>query len=154
MFTQWSFELFLVSGPAVSTVQAVARDSAALQVSLLQLDAELTRLSASFLAGPRLSRLDCEVLPKLHHLRVAADYLKAAASNIHTQTLVCRLDGYSPLTELPQVLSIIPQDFSIPAGLTGIWRYLHAGYNQPIFRQVQTAHWARRRKLFLSFSGL
>jgi len=117
MFTQWSFELFLVSGPAVSTVQAVARDSAALQVSLLQLDAELTRLSASFLAGPRLSRLDCEVLPKLHHLRVAADYLK---------------------------------DFSIPAGLTGIWRYLHAGYNQPIFRQTCPPdqeiclHWADR----------
>ena len=57
-------------------VQAVSRDSSALEHSLAKLDSFLSRLPSSFLCGDTLSHLDCEILPKLHHHRVAAGVLK------------------------------------------------------------------------------
>ena len=56
--------------------QSVSRDSQALEVSLSKLDFFLSRLSTPFLSGNSMSHLDCEILPKLHHLRVAASVLK------------------------------------------------------------------------------
>ena len=56
--------------------QAVSRDSSALDQSLSKLDRFLSRLPSSFLCGDAISHLDCEILPKLHHLRVAAWILK------------------------------------------------------------------------------
>ena len=56
--------------------QSVSRDSRALEVSLSKLDYFLSRLTTPFLSGNTMSHLDCEILPKLHHLRVAASVLK------------------------------------------------------------------------------
>ncbi|CAL4229420.1 unnamed protein product, partial [Meganyctiphanes norvegica] len=56
-----------------------------------------------FLVSSQLTHLDCEVLPKLQHLRVAAKELK---------------------------------DYDIPMHLRGFWRYLHAGYTNPVFVQT------------------
>ena len=81
----------------------MTRNSQSLEVSLSLLDEFLSTLSTPFLSGSDLSHLDCEVLPKLHHLRVAASVLR----------------GYH-----------------IPATYTSLWRYLHHGYNHPVFRTV------------------
>ena len=95
----------------------MTRNSQALEVSLSLLDEFLSTLTTPFLSGRDLSHLDCEVLPKLHHLRVAASILR----------------GYS-----------------IPATYTSLWRYLHHGYNHPVFRrscppdQEIVLHWAGR----------
>ena len=97
--------------------QSVSRDSRALEVSLSKLDYFLSRLTTPFLSGNTMSHLDCEILPKLHHLRVAASVLK----------------GYE-----------------IPARLSSVWRYLHQGYNSPVFSkscppdQEILLHWADR----------
>jgi len=98
-------------------IKAVSRDSSALDQSLSKLDRFLSRLPSSFLCGDAISHLDCEILPKLHHLRVAAWILKG---------------------------------FCISANYSGIWRYLHSGYNSPIFSkscppdQEIVLHWADR----------
>jgi len=98
-------------------IKAVSRDSFALEQSLAKLDSFLSRLSSPFLCGDSLSHLDCEILPKLHHLRVAAGVLKG---------------------------------FSIVNSHSGLWRYLHCGYNSPIFMkscppdQEIVLHWADR----------
>ena len=95
----------------------MSRDSRALEVSLSKLDYFLSRLPSPFLSGNTMSHLDCEILPKLHHLRVAAGVLK----------------GYQ-----------------IPARLSSVWRYLHQGYNSPVFSkacppdQEILLHWADR----------
>ena len=95
----------------------MSRDSRALEVSLSKLDYFLSRLPSPFLSGNTMSHLDCEILPKLHHLRVAAGVLK----------------GYQ-----------------IPASLSSVWRYLHQGYNSPVFSkscppdQEILLHWADR----------
>ena len=97
--------------------QSVSRDSQALEVSLSKLDFFLSRLPTPFLSGNSMTHLDCEILPKLHHLRVAASVLK----------------GYQ-----------------IPPSLTSLWRYLHQGYNSPVFSkscppdQEILLHWADR----------
>ena len=98
-------------------IKSVSRDSLALESSLIRLDGFLSTLTSTFLSGDTLSHLDCEMLPKLHHLRVAAAVLK----------------GYH-----------------IPSSLTNLWRYLHHGYNDPVFNkscppdQEIVLHWADR----------
>lgn len=57
-------------------IKSVSRDSHALEQSLSRLDQFLYHLPTSFLNGNSLSHLDCEILPKLHHLRVASAVLK------------------------------------------------------------------------------
>ena len=58
-------------------IKAVSKDSSALDAELRRLDSYLRRNAEwRFLAGDRLTHLDCEVLPKLHHARVAAARLK------------------------------------------------------------------------------
>jgi len=80
-------------------------DSSALEQSLSKLDAFLSKIPShsTFLFGDFLSLQDCELLPKLHHLRVAA----AALKNFHISAEYCN-----------------------------IWRYLHHGYSNSIFRQT------------------
>ena len=57
-------------------IKAVSKDSSALDAELRRLDAYLRRNEFRFLGGNTLSHLDCEILPKLHHMRVAAARLK------------------------------------------------------------------------------
>lgn len=104
-------------------IKSMSRDSRALEARLEAALSRLDQLLASlpstspFLAGPDLGQLDCELLPKLHHVRVAASVLR----------------GYH-----------------IPASLSSVWRYLHHGYNHPVFRracppdQEIVLHWADR----------
>ena len=57
-------------------VKSVSRDGHALKSELKRLDSHLQRLDTRYFFGNELTRFDCEVLPKLHHLRVAGRHLK------------------------------------------------------------------------------
>ena len=58
-------------------IKSVSRDSTSLKTELKRLDDHLQRQPQyKYIFGNSLTRLDCEVLPKLHHLRVAASHLK------------------------------------------------------------------------------
>lgn len=99
-------------------IKSVSRDSTSLKTDLKRLDDHLQHQpECKYMFGNDLTRLDCEVLPKLHHLRVAAFHLKG---------------------------------FEIPAGYSGIWRYLNNAYNDDIFLrtcppdQEIVLHWASR----------
>ena len=59
-------------------IKSVSRESTSLKTDLKRLDEHLQMQPAEskYIFGDELTRLDCEVLPKLHHLRVAAFHLK------------------------------------------------------------------------------
>lgn len=64
-------------------IRGVAKDSSHLETELKNIDVHLTIISDKnddeaklFLCGPKPSLLDCEVLPKLHQVRVAAAGIK------------------------------------------------------------------------------
>lgn len=58
-------------------IKSVSKDASALIAELNRLDDLLKGTTTRFLLGDSLSHLDCEVLPKLHHVRVAASILKS-----------------------------------------------------------------------------
>jgi len=64
-------------------IKSVSKDSSALVSELHRLDDLLRRTTTRFLLGDSLSHLDCEVLPKLHHVRVAASALKSLTIPSH-----------------------------------------------------------------------
>lgn len=61
-------------------VRDVSKDASHLEAELRRIDCYLrnasSRNNSVFLCGPSLSFLDCEVLPKLHQVRVAAAGIK------------------------------------------------------------------------------
>ena len=58
-------------------IKSVARDPTSLKTDLKRLDDHLQHQpECKYMFGNNLTKLDCEVLPKLHHLRVAAFHLK------------------------------------------------------------------------------
>lgn len=58
-------------------IKSVSRDPTSLTMDLKRLDEHLQHQpECKYIFGNELTRLDCEVLPKLHHLRVAAFHLK------------------------------------------------------------------------------
>lgn len=58
-------------------IKSVSRDSGqGLRSELKRLDNHLSKLDTRYFFGDGLTRFDCEVLPKLHHLRVAGRHLK------------------------------------------------------------------------------
>ena len=59
-------------------IKSVSRESTSLKTDLKRLDEylQLQPAESKYIFGDELTRLDCEVLPKLHHLRVAAFHLK------------------------------------------------------------------------------
>ena len=59
-------------------IKSVSREATSLKTDLKRLDEYLQQQPAEckYIFGNELTRLDCEVLPKLHHLRVAAFHLK------------------------------------------------------------------------------
>lgn len=58
-------------------IKSVSRESTSLKTDLKRLDDHLQQQpECKYIFGNELTRLDCEVLPKLHHLRVAAFHLK------------------------------------------------------------------------------
>ena len=57
-------------------MKAVSQDPSHLEAELRKLDAFLAAAPGPFLCGARLTQLDCEVMPKLQHLRVACAALK------------------------------------------------------------------------------
>ena len=81
----------------------MTRNSQSLEVSLSLLDEFLSTLTTPFLSGTDLSHLDCEVLPKLHHLRVAASILRGKDNNGMWKLLLMELFGFcygAPTTAL------------------------------------------------------
>lgn len=71
-------------------IKSVSRDPGALLAELGRLDQHLRGLNTRYLFGDCLSRLDCEVLPKLHHLRVASAKLKRLEIPPHDLTGIWR----------------------------------------------------------------
>ncbi|XP_037091685.1 chloride intracellular channel exl-1-like [Pollicipes pollicipes] len=57
-------------------MKAVSRDPSHLEAELRKLDAFLAEAPGPFLCGARLTQLDCELMPKLQHLRVACAAMK------------------------------------------------------------------------------
>uniref|UniRef100_A0A915I3T3 CLIC N-terminal domain-containing protein n=1 Tax=Romanomermis culicivorax TaxID=13658 RepID=A0A915I3T3_ROMCU len=57
-------------------IKDVNRDSKFLEAELRKFDAFLTESKTKFLCSNELSYLDCEMLPKLHHVRLACARLK------------------------------------------------------------------------------
>lgn len=57
-------------------IKEVSKDPAHLLAELTKLNTYLQRTQHRFLCGDQLTHLDCELLPKLQHLRVATSYLK------------------------------------------------------------------------------
>lgn len=57
-------------------IKSVSKDCAAVEQELARLDMFLSTITTRYLTGEYLSHLDCEILPKLHHLRVASSNLK------------------------------------------------------------------------------
>ena len=54
----------------------MSRDPGTLKADLKRLDSHLAKLDTRFFFGDVMTRFDCEVLPKLHHLRVAGKHLR------------------------------------------------------------------------------
>lgn len=61
-------------------MRGVSKDSSQLEAELAYIDNHLATISGSsekfYLCGERPSLIDCEVLPKLHQVRVAAQEIK------------------------------------------------------------------------------
>lgn len=57
-------------------VKEVSKDSSGLAIELAKLDEYLVKTGHPYLCTTNLTHIDCELLPKLHHVRVAANYLK------------------------------------------------------------------------------
>lgn len=64
-------------------IKQVSKDSQQLENELHALDSFLGSQGSTFLCADRLSHLDLEVLPKLHHIRVASTNLKQFAIPTH-----------------------------------------------------------------------
>ncbi|XP_067946609.1 chloride intracellular channel Clic-like [Watersipora subatra] len=82
-------------------IKGVTNSSAALVRELVKIDHFLENVSTPFMDGKSLTHVDCLLLPKLQHIRVAAK---------------------------------VYRDFDIPMDLKHLWRYLHSGYANKIFR--------------------
>jgi len=57
-------------------IKEVSKDSTQLLTELQKLNNYLNSCGTQFLCGDTITLIDCEVLPKLHHIRIAARYLK------------------------------------------------------------------------------
>lgn len=57
-------------------IKDVSKDPSQLEAELSKIDSYLSSVNYKYLCGDILTHLDCELLPKLHHLRVAAKALK------------------------------------------------------------------------------
>ncbi|XP_035206764.1 chloride intracellular channel exl-1-like [Stegodyphus dumicola] len=57
-------------------VKDVSKDASQLESELRKIDTYLGTIETKFLCANHLTHLDCELLPKLHQVRVAAKYLK------------------------------------------------------------------------------
>lgn len=57
-------------------VKDVSKDSSQLEAELAKIDDVLGARTTQFLCGDHMTHLDCELLPKIHHIRIAAKALK------------------------------------------------------------------------------
>ncbi|UYV68651.1 CLIC6 [Cordylochernes scorpioides] len=57
-------------------IKEVSKDSASLAIELKRLNQYIVNTNTKFLCSDHLCHLDCEVLPKIHHVRIATMYLK------------------------------------------------------------------------------
>lgn len=86
---------------------------------LVTVDRYLARTGNRYLCGDFITHLDCLMLPKLQHIRVAAAAFK---------------------------------DFTIPARLTALWRYLGNAYTSETFRRTCPSdqqivhHWSEKKE--------
>lgn len=68
-------------------MRGVAKDSSSLELELVRVDSYLASViersscDKLFLCGEKPSHIDCEVLPKLHQVRVAAEGIKGRLHN-------------------------------------------------------------------------
>lgn len=57
-------------------IRDVSSSAQSLEVELEKIDAYLKSNNYKFLCGNQLSKLDCSLLPRLQHIRVASEYIK------------------------------------------------------------------------------
>lgn len=100
----------------------------ALLSQLIKIDEHLGRRGHRFLTGDTLCCFDCELMPRLQHIRVAG-----AIHRIHsfefisifilTHSMCCNAGKYF-------------MDFDIPTSLMHLWRYMYHMYHLDAFTQV------------------
>ncbi|KAG8200716.1 hypothetical protein JTE90_022326 [Oedothorax gibbosus] len=57
-------------------IKDVSKDASQLEAELTRIDDVLGSKTSRFLCGDQMTHLDCELLPKIHHIRIAAKALK------------------------------------------------------------------------------
>lgn len=89
-----------------------------------------------FLDGPELTLADCNLLPKLHIVKVASSSQLSALlqAGTHTHFTAEAALAERPVSFLsPQVVCLKYRSFNIPQSLTNLWRYLNAAYAREEF---------------------
>lgn len=87
---------------------------------------ELPESSRSFLDGPELTLADCNLLPKLHILKVmVSKFSSEMMCTAMTNQLLCNL--------FSKVVAKKYRGFEIPSEMTGVWRYMNCAYQREEF---------------------
>lgn len=93
-----------------------------------------------FLDGPELTLADCNLLPKLHIVKVifgiklcsVLRYKDYTAGTVFAEGS-CPCFSSSPLSLSLKVVCLKYRSFTIPQSLTNLWRYLNAAYAREEF---------------------
>ncbi|VDO93816.1 unnamed protein product [Soboliphyme baturini] len=57
-------------------IKSLSKDPAHLEAGLRKLDEFLEKNNTTYLCGPNVTHLDCQILPKLHQMRIVLKYIK------------------------------------------------------------------------------
>lgn len=97
----------------------------------LDKDPDSTESKRRYLDGDSLTLADCNLLPKLHIVKVGSKtYLRTKSSR------ECPISQSWNLCLPPQVVCKEYRDFSIPAELKGLTRYLEYAYKEDVFHHT------------------
>ena len=104
----------------------------ALLSQLGKIDEHLGKRGNRFLTGDTLCCFDCELMPRLQHVRVAGSFF---SDNFHG-TNFKKVISFCHIQQ-PIVLSgKYFMDFDIPTNLTNLWCYMYHMYHLDAFTQV------------------
>lgn len=96
----------------------------ALLSQLRKIDEHLGKRGHRFLTGDTLCCFDCELMPRLQHIRVAGCvFIQLSRHIFYTNHLEYIIGKYF-------------MDFDIPSDLTNLWRYMYHMYHLDAFTQV------------------
>ena len=118
-----------------------------------QVDSYLEDEETLFMTDDTISHLDCMILPKLHHIRVAAKVFKVSVGERQELTFVSHWSALkrwgctrhllhvtaltrkvaAPFDQPCLTFSFFSKDFEMPKELTYLWNYLGRAYHHEIF---------------------